>query len=420
MVAKKTFLSKRVHLYNYQKSALRKLESGSVLHGGVGSGKSIVSLAYYMWKECHICYNEDGTFNCMKTPKDLYIITTAKKRDSLEWEKEMLPFLLSTHEPYFYGTKATVDSWNNILKYKDVQNAFFILDEQRVVGYGSWVQGFLKIAKQNNWILLTATPGDVWMDYMPVFVANNFYRNKTDFVNKHVVYKRFVKFPQIDRYINVDRLETLRSQILVHMERPQNTIRCNHICLVDYDKELYNLVTEKLIHVYEDRPIRSKAEYCYVLRKIVNSDKSRLEKLIEILNDHKKAIVFYNFDYERDAIICELKLHHIFFREWNGHKHEDIPKEKSWVYLVQYNAGAEGWNCIDTDTVIFYSLNYSYKITEQAKGRIDRVNTPFKELNYYYLRSKSSIDYAINRSLKIKKIFNISAFAKVDIPVLKT
>ena len=73
-------------------------------------------------------------------PKDLYIITTAKKRDTLEWEGELSPFLLSTNpDVNLYQNKVVIDSWNNISKYKDITDAFFIFDEQRVVGSGTWV-----------------------------------------------------------------------------------------------------------------------------------------------------------------------------------------------------------------------------------------------------------------------------------------
>ena len=409
----------RVNLYDYQKEALKKLGSGSVLNGGVGSGKSIVAIAYYMWKECNCIFDSDGNIEKLTTPKDLYIITPARKRDLHEWDSELLPFLLKANDKSFYGTTTTIDSWNNIFKYVNVENAFFIFDEQRVVGYGKWSRSFIKIASKNNWILLSATPGDVWMDYLPVFIANGFYKNKTDFIRKHVVYKRYAKFPQIDYYINEDTLRLFRDAVLVKMDRPRNTQRHNHIVKVEHDKELYKFVHKKLFNPYEDRPIKSSSEYCYILRRIVNSDKSRIDKLIELCRD-KKVIVFYNFDYELDLIRSALDENHITFSEWNGHKHQEIPNSESWVYLVQYSAGNDAWNCTDTDTMIFYSQTYSYKVLEQCMGRIDRVNNTYYDLHYYHLVSNSRIDYRMQQSVKLKKIFNYSAFAKVDAPALKT
>lgn len=409
----------RVNLYDYQKEALKKLGSGSVLNGGVGSGKSIVAIAYYMWKECNCIFDNDGNIKKLTTPKDLYIITPARKRDLHEWDSELLPFLLKANDKSFYGTMTTIDSWNNIFKYCNVENAFFIFDEQRVVGYGKWSRSFIKIASKNNWILLSATPGDVWMDYLPVFIANGFYKNKTDFIRKHVVYKRYAKFPQIDYYINEDTLRLFRDAVLVKMDRPRNTQRHNHIVKVEHDKELYKMVHKKLFNPYEDRPIKSSSEYCYILRRIVNSDKSRIDKLVELCAN-KKAIVFYNFDYELDLIRSALEENHITFSEWNGHKHQEIPNSESWVYLVQYSAGNDAWNCTDTDTMIFYSQTYSYKVLEQCMGRIDRVNNTYYDLHYYHLVSNSRIDYRMQQSVKLKKIFNYSAFTKVDAPALKT
>ena len=164
-----------IELRDYQIDAVNRLKNGNILCGGVGSGKSRTALAYYYKENGGIIGSED--YIKMKNPKDLYIITTARKRDTLEWEGEFGPFLITTNpEVAYYDHKVIVDSWNNIQKYVDIKDAFFIFDEQRVVGSGAWGKAFLKIAKVNNWILLSATPGDTWMDYIPVFLANGFYK----------------------------------------------------------------------------------------------------------------------------------------------------------------------------------------------------------------------------------------------------
>lgn len=405
-----------INLYEYQKVSIDKLKSGSILCGGVGSGKSRTALAYFVLKECggNLKINGSGDYKKMKTPKPLFIITTARKRDTLDWEHECIPFRLSTDPKLSINrTKVTIDSWNNINKYAHVNDAFFIFDEQRVVGSGSWVKSFLKITKKNNWILLSATPGDTWHDYIPVFVANGFYKNRTEFLRRHAVYNRFTRYPKIEKYIETNRLEKLRDLIIVDMQYVRPTTRHNKTLIVPFDKDKADQVLIKRWNIYEDRPIRDISEVCYLLRKIVNSDPRRISAIEKLLKKNPKVIIFYNFDYELELLRKLSDKLKISKAEWNGHKHELIPNDASWIYLVQYTAGAEGWNCIETDVIIFYSQNYSYKIMTQAAGRIDRLNTPFTDLYYYHLRSNSLIDLSIFKALKNKKTFNESRFMNI-------
>lgn len=399
-------MGKQPFLYPYQMDAVRKMKNGCILNGGVGSGKSRTSL-YYYFSQCGGSIDPD--YKSMNTPRDLIIITTARKRDTLEWEGEMTPFHLSTNpEVCEYDIRVIVDSWNNVKKYKDIAGAFFIFDEQRVVGSGAWVKAFLNIARKNKWILLSATPGDTWSDYIPVFVANGFYKNKTQFQNEHVIWDRYVKnYPKIKGYFGTKKLERLRDQILVDMDFKRQTIAHHEDVYVRYDISKYKDVSRLRWNLYTNKPIENAAELCYVWRKIVNSDESRQVALLEIFEKHPKMIVFYNFDYELDILRGLGYGPEVVVREWNGHRHEAVPVESErWVYLVQYTAGAEGWNCITTDTIVFYSQNYSYKIMQQSAGRIDRLNTPFEQLYYYHLKTRSGIDLGISRSLKEKKNFN--------------
>lgn len=406
-----------VKLKDHQVEAVKNLQNGSILCGGTGSGKSIASLAYYFFEQGGNLLNNAAGNNYipMENPKDLYIITTARKRDECEWEGELSHFLLSTHSDVnFYKNKVIVDSWNNINKYIGVTNAFFIFDEQRVVGSGTWVKSFLKITKSNNWILLSATPGDTWQDYIPVFIANGFYKNKTEFTNEHVVYSRFSKFPKVDRYINTGRLIRLRNKILVDMEYEKHTVPHHIDMFVEYNPWDYKKIYKDRWNPSKNCPIKNASELCYELRKIVNSDINRQIKVIDILTEHPRAIIFYNFDYELDILKQLLapltNTNNFEVAEWNGHKHQPLPECDNWAYLVQYNAGAEGWNCIKTDTIIFFSQNYSYKVMIQSAGRIDRLNTPYTDLYFYHLKSRSGIDLAISKALKSKKKFNEQHF----------
>lgn len=403
-----------IKLRDYQIDAISKMKTGCILNGGVGSGKSLTSLSYYYLKNGgDIGFLKGGDYIPMTDPpKDLYIITTARKRDTLEWEGELSPFLLSVHnDKNTYSNKVVVDSWNNIQKYKDVKGAFFIFDEQRVVGSGAWVKAFLKISKFNEWILLSATPGDTWSDYIPVFIANGFYKNKTEFIREHVIYSRFCKFPKIDRYVNTGRLLRLRRQILIDMDFKRETIPHHEDIYVSYDVAMYKDITKRRWDIWKDEPITNASGLCYALRKVVNTHESRSEELLKIFKKHPKMIIFYNFDYELDILKNLDYGKGVKISEWNGHKHEPTPTTKSWVYLVQYTAGAEGWNCITTDTIVFYSQNYSYKIMLQSAGRIDRLNTPFTDLYYYHLKTRSGIDVAISKALRNKKKFNEKDFA---------
>ena len=402
-----------IGLYDYQIDAVKRMKNGCILNGGVGSGKSRTALAYYYLRNggdpASLC--GDNYIPMDDPPKDLYIITTARKRDTLEWDGDMAPFLLSTHtDVNLYCNKVVVDSWNNITKYKEVTGAFFIFDEDRVTGSGVLVKSFLKIAKSNEWIILSATPGDTWQDYIPVFLANGFYKNKSEFIREHIVYSRFSKFPKVDRYLNTGRLIRLRNNILIDMDFHRDTIPHHEDVYVSYDISAYKDICRNRWNPWEDKPIENASEFCYSLRKLVNTDEARQVALLQIIEEHPKAIIFYNFDYELD-ILKKLYYGEDFeIAEWNGHKHQEVPKGEKWVYLVQYTAGNEGWNCVRTDTIIFYSQNYSYKVMTQAAGRIDRLNTPYKDLYYYHIKSRSGIDLAISKALKNKKKFNERKF----------
>lgn len=404
-----------MRLYDYQLDAVERMRNGCILCGGVGSGKSLTSLAYYYLTQGgnKKFLEGDKYYYPMKKPRDLYIITTARKRDTCEWEGELANFLLTPHEDvgYYHNHKVVIDSWNNIKKYKDVYGAFFIFDEQRVVGSGAWVKAFLNITRKNQWILLSATPGDTWSDYIPVFIANGFYKNKTEFNNRHVVYRWINKsYPKIERYIDTGILMRYRNDILVDMDFKRQTVSHHEDVFVKFDVQKYRELSRTRWNPYTDAPIANASELCYTWRKIVNSDEARQLALLKIYEDHPKMIVFYNFDYELDILKGLIYGENVCIAEWNGHAHDPIPKGERWVYLVQYTAGAEGWNCITTDTIVFYSQNYSYKIMQQAAGRTDRLNTPYRDLYYYHLKSRSGIDLAISRALKTKRNFSESRY----------
>lgn len=398
-----------VELAPHQIEAIGKMHNGCILNGGVGSGKSRTAFAYYYTKEARgtLRINGRGDHTEPSAPKDIYILTTAKKRDHKDWELEALPFLINHDRGNSIGgVKLTVDSWNNVTNYTEVKDAFFIFDEQRLVGSGSWVKAFLKIAKHNRWIMLSATPGDNWMDYIPVLVANGFYKNRTEFIRRHVVYSTFTQFPKVDRYVETRHLQQLRDRVLVDMEFARHTTRHVLNVIAKHSIETFNRVWKDRWHIYEGRPIRDIAELYRVARQVVNSDPDRLGIVMQKFEEHKKLIVFYNFNYELEALRVLGHTLNIPIAEWNGHKHQELPESSEWLYLVQYTAGSEGWNCTTTDAIVFYSLNYSYKIFEQSLGRIDRMNTPFFHLYYYVVRSETPIDTAIWKAIVTKKNFN--------------
>lgn len=374
-------------LYSHQEEALGLLQSGKVLVGGVGSGKSRVGASWAL---------------SQADESKIIVITTARKRDSLEWEGEFAALGADFEE-------VTIESWNNISKFDDCCLNVFIFDEQRVVGSGAWVKSFLKIVENNQWIMLSATPGDVWLDYVPLFIANGYYKNRTEFAERHIVWDRFAKYSKVERYLDTGLLEARRRKILVPMSAERHTRRNRSYIPMKYDKEMYESIAKKRVDPWTGEPYRNAAGVCYGLRKCVNSDRSRVDHIRLVARKRKKLIVFYNFNYERD-ILLELR-DEFTVAEWNGHNHEPIPSTDSWVYLVQYTAGAEGWNCVETDTIVFYSLNYSWKILEQAEGRIDRINTPFTDLHYFYFFSESGIDSAIRKAVQEKGVFNERIFA---------
>lgn len=404
-----------VELYPHQIDAIRRMHNGCILCGGVGTGKSRTSLAYAYLKELggKLKVNGEGNWTKPTIQKDLYIITTAKKRDSLEWEEELLPFGLSVDPKLSAGhIKVVIDSWNNIQKYKKVYGAMFIFDEQRVVGKGAWVKAFLKIARANHWILLTATAGDTWQDYIPVFIANGFYKNRSDFNMQHVIFKPYMKYPVIDRYVNQSILLRHRKDIMVIMKFDKKIEKRNHSVICKYDKIKYRRVFKDRWDIYDNCPIEETGKLCYLLRRVTNEDPSRLEEVRRLMIENPKSIIFYNFTPELHLLRKIANDLGYDIGEWNGEVHSEVPTSERWVYLCQYTAAAEGWNNTTTNVIIFYSQNYSYKTMVQAAGRIDRLNTPFKELHYYYLKSHSPIDLAISRSLAQKQNFNEKVFMK--------
>ena len=401
-------------LFDYQLDAVNRLDSGKILYGTVGSGKSLTSLFWY-FKECGGWITKD-TYTPMKHPKNLVIITTAKKIQTKEWLGELAKLALYPDEngKTRFGNTITLNSWNQIHKYEEVKDAIFILDEQRLVSYGSWTKSFLKIAKNNKWILLSGTPGDTYMDYMPIFLANGFYRNKTEFIQEHVRYARYSKFPKIEGYMNTQRLDRLRSRVLVEMEYHHDIKLTNIDIWCDFDKQLFKKVIKDRWDIYKDEPIVQASSLCYVLRRIVNTDPSRLAEVLQLTKKHPKVIIFYNFTYELNLLRQLDYGDDVEVAEYNGEKHQDIPTGSKWVYLCQYTAAAEGWSCIKTDAMILYSKNYSYKIMTQAAGRTNRLNTPYDELFYYHLKSRSGIDLSISKALSQKKKFNEKRFAGFD------
>lgn len=415
-----------MELYQHQEEAVKKMKNGCILCGGVGSGKSITSITYYMTRVCNGYYGRDlnGKVEIRLPDKympSLYIITTARKRDTHEWESELANWCLSTDRMVSWRrTQVVIDSWNNIDKYKQVEGAFFIFDEQRVVGYGAWSKAFIRISRANQWILLSATPGDSWIDYMPVFIANGFYKHKTDFFNKHVVVKwdQWNHYPKIERYVNDAILIEHRDSILIDMKFDRVTTPHHMDIYCDFDKQLYKHVEKDRSNPFEldekgnEIPFKDISDVIRMLRKIVATSEDRLVKLFDIWTRHKKVIVFYNFNYELELLREWCKKNDIAKGEWNGNKHEPLPDGDEWIYLVQYTAGAEGWNCTTCNTIVFYSQSYSYKQTEQACGRIDRLNTPYTDLYYYRFTSKSSIDIIIKKTLDRKEEFNDRKAAK--------
>lgn len=398
-------------LYDYQMDAVNRMKNGCILCGSVGSGKSRTGLFYY-FKE-NGGWIDGADYTPMTNPSDLIIITTAKKRNSYEWLGELAHFRISDKpELNYYKNKVVIDSWNNLPKYKDIENTFFLFDEQRLVGSGAWVKSFLKIAKRNRWILLSATPGDSYMDFLPVFLANGFFKNKTEFAREHIIYSRFTKYPKIDRFIGTQRLEYLRCQVLVEMDYKHEINAHHEDVYCRYDIVKYKDAIRSRFDPFKNEPIQQASGLCYVLRRIVNSDESRQVKVLEILEDHPKAIIFYSFDHELEILKNLAYGDGVVIAEYNGHRHDPVPTSDKWVYLCQYTSACEGWNCIETNCIIFYSQNYSYKVMQQAAGRIDRLNTPFKDLYYYHLKTRSGIDLAISKALSQKKQFNESRWAK--------
>lgn len=387
-----------LHLDKGQTQAIQDLRSGFILRGGVGSGKSRTSLAYILTSE----YNG----------RDIYIITTAKKRDTHEWDQEAAILGWQVDGPCWDNMTLTIDSWNNTKKYKDVKNAFFIFDEQKTSGGGAWAKTFLKIAKSNGWLLLSATPGDRWMDFWPIFVANGFYKNKTEFLDQHVMFRPFTTFPQISGYKHVKKLEFLLRSISVGIDVEKHVTWHEEDVYCDYNRALYQQIVKTRCDPKTLEPYDSMTGMVWGLRRLVNGSQGRLEALERVCRDHERVIVFYTTNFELEMLGHWLNKNDILWHQYNGQVHEPIPNtRRRWVYLVNYMSGAEGWECASADTVVLFSTNYSWRTLEQCKGRIDRRNTPWDILYAYHFVSIAPIDKAIRTANHNKEMFNEQAWA---------
>ena len=196
----------------------------------------------------------------------------------------------------------------------------------------------------------------------------------------------------------------------MHFER--KTKRHRQFIPSNYDTNLYEKVMRDRWNVFEDKPIENGSEFLQLLRKIVAMDEDRIFNAKFLMDIHDRLIIFYNYNYERDVLIQIAKDLGKQYWEWNGHAHQEVPNKEKWLYIVQYTAGAEGWNCISTNVILFYSMNYSFKIVEQAEGRIDRLNTSYNDLEYYFLTSESQIEKDIFKAVQTKQKFNESAWLK--------
>ena len=203
-----------------------------------------------------------------------------------------------------------------------------------------------------------------------------------------------------------------RRQILVPMVYKKVTERKRQLIYSEYNTDNYHKIMKERWNIFEDKPIENASELLQIIRKTVATDPDRKLNAKIMMDAHDRLIIFYNYNYERDVLIeIAEELGKEYF-EWNGHAHEDIPDQEQWLYFVQYTAGAEGWNCISTNVIMFYSVNYSFRYMEQAEGRIDRINTPYNVLEYYYLTSHSQIEKDILSTVNRKKNFNASAWVE--------
>lgn len=406
-----------VQLRPFQVDCVKHLRSGKVLAAGVGAGKSIMSLYWYVTQCC--AYDKSSNLNgelfkLKPSSPDLYIITTAKKRISQEWNDELLRFnLIAGSNSHGMGNVyVTIDSWNNIRKYEGVKDAVFIFDEQRAIGSGVWAKAFVKIAKANKWLMCSATPADGWQDWCSIFIADGFHRNRTEFFRRHAVYSRFTKFPMITKWIDTDYLEKCRDAVLVTCTVPRDTERVWHDLTCGYDREAVKKAMKTRWNPETEAPFANANELVIYLRRLINTDKTRLSYASHVCKDHRRTIIFYSLNAELEEILKLESETGIKVYQFNGHKHDPLPEGSDWIYAVQFFSGSEGWNCTTTDTILYWSLPYSYKQFEQAAGRIDRLDTKYKILNYYVMKSFSPLDISIGRALSNKKDFNLRAFMK--------
>lgn len=388
--------------YPFQEDAINQLLEGKhIIKADCGLGKTCI---FFNWLERNHATH-------------VIIATTASKCHSKDFQTtELIKFTSPEFRAHLVSLE--VVSWHMLKKWTDkkspqqLANYYFVADELQRCRQGvSSLMGraFLFITKHcKAWTGYTGTPGDNWLQFHPYFIATGKIKNKTEFMRDYTISQQY-PFPMVLGFRHEDTLkgwwrdisyEPDTSEVMSQLPAETHQIM-RFPTPKGYKKVLKSSTT------LDGEFLDSNMALYHHLRQMC-ATKQKLDALEDLLSSlSSPLVIFFNYTCEREQILGLAA--HMKRKVWriDGECHE-IPTEETIgqndIVLCHYLSGSEALNLQFCHYMVFYSPNYSYSISVQAKGRVKRVGQQNPMFFYSFLCS-DSIEEEVMDCIKQKKDF---------------